>query len=61
MSSVDILPIALYHPGPTQDSVKRSLAEEDRAEMSAGTAFALHQSFSASALISAGLDLEDDQ
>ncbi|TFK60790.1 hypothetical protein BDN72DRAFT_778956, partial [Pluteus cervinus] len=46
---------------PTQDAVRRELAEEDRKAQAAGKAYSLHPTYSASELIAVGLELEEQQ
>ncbi|TFK60900.1 hypothetical protein BDN72DRAFT_778834, partial [Pluteus cervinus] len=46
---------------PTQDAVRRALAEEDKKAQKEGKAYALHTLFSASEFIAVGLDLEEHQ
>jgi hypothetical protein len=45
----------------TQDAVRRSLAEKEKAELIAGDAFVMHEDISASELITMGMDLEEQQ
>ncbi|TFK60718.1 hypothetical protein BDN72DRAFT_904734 [Pluteus cervinus] len=47
--------------GPIQDLVRRQLAEQDKKDMDDGAAFILNDEYSASELISVGLELEDNQ
>ncbi|TFK63616.1 hypothetical protein BDN72DRAFT_872268 [Pluteus cervinus] len=46
---------------PTQDAVRRQLAEEDRKAQLEGKAYSLHPSFTASELVAVGLELEEQQ
>ncbi|TFK58315.1 hypothetical protein BDN72DRAFT_782249 [Pluteus cervinus] len=46
---------------PTQEAVRRALAEEDRKAQQEGTAYVLHSMFSGSELIAVGLELEEQQ
>ncbi len=46
---------------PTQEAVRRQLAEEDRQAQLKGKAYALHPLFTASELIAVGLELEEMQ
>ncbi len=46
---------------PTQDAVRRALADEDKKALKEGKAYVLHTLFSASEFIAVGLDLEDHQ
>ncbi|TFK60098.1 hypothetical protein BDN72DRAFT_779845 [Pluteus cervinus] len=46
---------------PSQDAVRRALAEEDKKAQQAGKLYALHTLFSASEFIAVGLDLEEQQ
>ncbi|TFK59703.1 hypothetical protein BDN72DRAFT_873011 [Pluteus cervinus] len=46
---------------PTQEAVRRELAEEDRQAQENGSAYTLHSAFSARELIATGLELEEQQ
>ncbi|TFK60104.1 hypothetical protein BDN72DRAFT_779836, partial [Pluteus cervinus] len=46
---------------PTQDAVRRALAEEDKKAQKEGKAYALHTLFTPSEFIAVGLDLEEHQ
>ncbi|TFK59339.1 hypothetical protein BDN72DRAFT_873055 [Pluteus cervinus] len=46
---------------PTQEAVRRALAEEDRKAQEEGRAYALHTTFSGSELIAVGMELEEHQ
>ena len=48
-------------PGPTQASVRRKLADDERHELEAGRDISLDNEVTPSVLISAGIDLEIEQ
>ncbi|KAI0695073.1 hypothetical protein C8T65DRAFT_744181 [Cerioporus squamosus] len=54
-------PFFIKRPAITQAAIKRQLTEEDAEALKAGTATVLHEKCSASGMIIAGLELEDQQ
>ncbi|TFK59773.1 hypothetical protein BDN72DRAFT_780295 [Pluteus cervinus] len=54
-------PYVISGKGPTQDSIRKVLAEQDSRDIANGVAFILHEEYTASELITVGLQLEHSQ
>ncbi|TFK70509.1 hypothetical protein BDN72DRAFT_766352, partial [Pluteus cervinus] len=54
-------PYVILGKGPTQDSIRKDLAAEDARDIASGAVYILHEDYTASELITVGLELEHRQ